>query len=103
MTGDQYITLWAQLVAWAACFFLGLRANMLKPQFTSVAFDTSPPTYVWLALMLQSMVLAGAAISLATGGVKAEAREAVVYTACAISAAVMLWNLMRQKPARSTV
>ncbi len=90
------LDLWAGIAAGVACVAMGLRANMLKPKFQRWR---TPPTIVWVALLVCSAILGGASVSLLTGdaGIKGTAREAVVYTILAISALVLLWNLGRQR------
>lgn len=76
---------------------LGLRAYMLKPNFT--AWQTAPSA-VWLTLWLLSVAYLGAAGQLISGVGKAEdpatARELIIYAASAASSVVMLFNLAAQ-------
>lgn len=89
MTG---LDIFAASCAMTSSVALGLRANMLKPHVNSWF---TAPTAIWLLLMLLSVALAVAAISIVrTGGTTG--RELIVYVASALSSVAMLINLVRQ-------
>lgn len=86
------VDIWAGMAALAAGACLALRANMLKPDFVGWC---SAPRLVWLGLFMLSVVMTGVGINIMAGG-HATGREAVVYTALAACAVVMLGNLHHQ-------
>lgn len=86
------LTFWAAAAALLASACLGLRANMLKPQFTSW---TTAPVWVWVSIGILSVVELIVSASMFRG-MSATPREAVVHTVLAVSSGIMLWNLERQ-------
>lgn len=91
----NFLDLYAGLAASVAGICLALRGYMLKPSFNTWA---DAPNAVATGLLLLSIALGAAAVSI-FGPALATAREAAVYTVLAGVAAVMLWNLHRQRPA----
>jgi len=87
------LDLWTAVMSAVTCVCLGLRANMLKPGFSSWC---SAPRVVWMSLLTLSLGAAITGLSIVRGGTPATAREAIVMTALAASALVMLVNLYRQ-------
>jgi len=90
----DFVSIWSAAAAATCCVALGLRANLLKPKVSIC----DAPTGVWISLIVLSMICGGAAVSLVFGEriIKGTYREAVVYTALAVSSVIMLFNLMRQ-------
>lgn len=91
------VDLWAGIAAATASAALGLRANMLKRQYSSWC---SAPFPVVLALVLASACHAGVVLRLIGGRAHASPHEALVYTGTAAAAVVLLVNLARQAPGR---
>lgn len=86
------IDLWALLASVAACAFLALRSQMLRPSFKTLH---DAPTLVWATLSGLAIVCAATAVSIWNGG-HATAREAVLMTALALSSGALFWNLLIQ-------
>jgi hypothetical protein len=93
MTGSD----WLALISAATCSAaLGLRANMLKPTFSSWF---AAPTIVWLPLMLSSIVMASVALAILRGA-HMSGLVAVAFAAQAVASVSLLWNLARQSQPR---
>lgn len=86
---------WAAAAAVIAAVALALRGELLKPE-RSAFF--SGPMAVRLSITLVSILLGGRAVSIVKSGVHANAPEALVYSALAVSSLVLLVNLQCQRP-----
>lgn len=86
------LDLWTAGAAGAAGLCLAVRANMLKPKFSSWS---QAPDFVWLSVFLLSAVMFIVAATVWRGQA-AGWREAAICTGLAIYAAVLLVNLSRQ-------
>lgn len=88
------VDMWAVAAAMVAAIALGLRSEMLKPDLSGFH---AAPSAVHLTLALSSITL-GARVITIVNGAHAQAAEAMVYTTQALAAAILLWNLYRQRP-----
>jgi len=78
-----------------ASAWLGIRAYMLKPTFSSWC---TAPGRVWASLLALSVTCAIVALSIIRSGVHATPRETMLLIALAVTAFVLLENLLRQSP-----
>lgn len=88
------VDLWAAVAATVAGACLGLRGELLKPDLRQ--FVSAPP-WVFVGLLSLSAILLARAISLSFGGGHANAWEALVYSSNAITSAIMVFNVIRQR------
>lgn len=89
------VDIWAFTAALVASAALALRSQMLRPTFHTLV---DAPTMVWLSLSALGIACGGYAVTIASGN-HAIAREAVLLTALAVSAVIMLINLRTQAKA----
>jgi len=82
--------------AFAASAFLGLRAYILKPAFSSWC---TAPARVWIALLILSVACAIVGLSIVLGHGHADALLMLVLLALAYASGVLLENLHAQGPA----
>lgn len=85
------VDIWAAAAAFLAGSAIAIRGHMLRPHQRAW---THAPAAVWLCLAFLGITLLMAAVGLLFG-LHASAHEAVIYTALAVTAVVMLWNLNR--------
>lgn len=87
------LSLWAAWSAIAAAVFLGLRAQMLKPDMTS--WPEAPGCIRWACFGL-SIVLGAYAVAVLMDGHRASLAETLILAALCGYAALMWLNLYRQ-------
>ena len=92
-----FVDFWAALALILAGMALALRGYMLKPDYTAWV---DAPRSVSFAIVALAIVLVGRCLSI-LGGHHASGAEAVVYTAEAVTAWVLLFNLLHQRPPQS--
>lgn len=93
------LDIWATAAYAIASVALGLRANMLKPHYGRWA---QAPAAVWASIFVLSVAAGIGVLSLVWprgASSHATAREAMVATALAVAAVVLLINLHRQRMA----
>lgn len=86
------LDLWAAVAASIGATSIAMRAFMLRPRQGAWAAAPAP---VWIGLSALGIVLGMAAASLWFGRDHANGREALVYSALAVSSVALIWNLNR--------